>query len=216
MRRVISRALLAIALGASASVAAQAATPASESDRAVMADYLIDMMPLHTIFAQLMKSNDGELKGQLDDAQLECFQQQVSRPALLARKRREVDAFAEQDPANFAASLTLLRDGAGETVKRLGQASVGAALQHDGETDADQAIAQAAASTFDVSKMEPDQLIAFMSFAYGSPYRRLRELSGYGEFTDAGSEAASPVETMLDAMAIEIAGTCGIPAEFFE
>ena len=64
--------------------------------------------------------------------------------------------------------------------------------------------------------MAPDQLVSFMTFAYGSQYRRLRELSGYGEFTDQDADQPSTSDVQLEAMAAEISDACGIPPKFFE
>lgn len=55
-----------------------------------------------------------------------------------------------------------------------------------------------------------------MTFAYGSQYRRLRELSGYGEFTDQDADQPSTSDVQLEAMAAEISDACGIPPKFFE
>lgn len=186
---------------AGAATAAPAAVDAAARER--MTEYLVDMFPIHRIFAQLLEKDPKALEAELDDRQRTCFGQQVARPAFVARKRRAVDAYADEAPEEFQAALKLLDDGAGDAMKELGGFSIDNALAGDGEG-------------FDPGAMAPDRLVSFMTFAYGSPYRRLRDLSGYGEFTDQDENQPSTSELQLEALAAEISDACGIPPKFFE
>lgn len=207
-------AALLLSTAALASPAALDAKPAiDEPTRVRMTDYLVDMMPLHRIFAQLIDANGAELEQQLQPGQASCFRQQVARPAFVQRKRKQVDVFASEDPDNFRASMDVLDNGAGELMKRLGAQSIQASLATDGDAVA---VAEAVAPEFDPATAPPDQLVAFTTFAYGSAYERLRRLSGYGEFVTTGDDVPMPFEAMFAEMAEEISNTCGIPAEFFE
>ncbi|MGN6225677.1 hypothetical protein [Pseudoxanthomonas sp.] len=203
MSRTRLRLLLAATLLAStgAAIAAPASVDAKARER--MTEYLVDMFPIHRIFAQLMEKDPKALEAELDDRQRACFGQQVARPAFVARKRRAVDAYADEAPEEFQAALKLLDDGAGDAMKELGRFSIDNALSGEGEG-------------FDPNSMPPDRLVSFMTFAYGSPYRRLRELSGYGEFTGQNENQPSASDLQLAAMATEISDACGIPPKFFE
>ncbi|MGN7831390.1 hypothetical protein ACTJI2_07225 [Pseudoxanthomonas sp. 22568] len=203
MSRVRLRLLLAAGLLASAGTAAAAPATVDAVARERMTEYLVDMFPIHRIFAQLMEKDPKALEAELDGKQRACFSQQVARPAFVARKRRAVDAYADQAPDEFQAALKLLDEGAGDTMKELGGFSIDNALAGEGQG-------------FDPSSMPPDRLVSFMTFAYGSQYRRLRELSGYGEFTDQDEDQPSASDAQLAAMATEISDACGIPPKFFE
>ncbi|MGX5731242.1 hypothetical protein ACWKWK_11990 [Pseudoxanthomonas beigongshangi] len=203
MSRTRLRLLLAAALlaGIGATSAAPVSVDAKARER--MTDYLVDMFPIHRIFAQLMEKDPKALEAELDGKQRACFGQQVARPAFVARKRRAVDAYADEAPDEFLAALKLLDDGAGDAMKELGGFSIDNAVSGEGEG-------------FDPNGMAPDRLVSFMTFAYGSPYRRLRELSGYGEFTGQDEEQPSASDLQLAALATEISDACGIPPKFFE
>ena len=198
MRHLLAAALLACAGSASAEPATVDAAA-----RGRMAEYLVDMFPIHRIFSHLMEKDPEALKAELDEKQRACFSQQVNRTAFVARKRRAADAFADEAPEEFLASLKLLDDGAGEAMKRLGGQSI-------------DNVVTGTPGGLDPSAMAPDQLVSFMTFAYGSQYRRLRELSGYGEFTDQDADQPSTSDVQLEAMAAEISDACGIPPKFFE
>lgn len=215
MKRIRLRGIVAaVLLAASAHAVAVPATRVDDAQRTQMTDYLVEMFPLHLIFEQMMVLKASELREDLDESQIGCIRGKVSRPAFLARKRREVDAFADEAPQDFQNALALLDSGAGEMMKRLGQYSVLSAI--GAESDGKVKDKGKAAEEFDIASQPPDQLVAFMTFAYGSPYKRLRSLSGYGEFTDASEDQPTPVERQIDAMAAEIASACVIPEKFFE
>ena len=197
------RLLLAAGLLASAGAVTAAPATIDVGARERMTEYLVDMFPIHRIFAQLMEKDPQALEVELDGKQIACFNQQVARPAFVARKRRAVDAYADEVPDEFHAALKLLDEGAGDAMKELGGFSIDNALSGDGHG-------------FDPSGMAPDRLVSFMTFAYGSPYRRLRELSGYGEFTGQDEDQPSASDLQLTALASEISDACGIPPKFFE
>ena len=168
-----------------------------------MTGYLVNMLPMHTIFASVLA--EDSLKEELNAKQEACFRKQLTREALVARKRREVEDFAKREPKRFDAGLALLDEGAGEVVTKLGQASFSDAANG---TDSVEKI--------DMASLPPDHLVSFMTFAYASEHRTLRALSGYGEFNEEKEQGPSEVERMLTAMSVEIGAACDIPKSFFD
>jgi hypothetical protein len=168
-----------------------------------MTTYLVNMLPMHTIFASVLA--EDSLKEELNAKQEACFRKQLTREALVARKRREVEAFAKREPKRFDAGLALLDEGAGEVVTKLGQASFADAAEGSDTVD-----------KIDMASLPPDHLVSFMTFAYASEHRELRALSGYGEFNEEKTQGPSEVERMLDAMSVEIGTACDIPKSFFD
>jgi hypothetical protein len=206
LRCLVSGLLMAVAAHALAAPVERV----DEAQRQQMTEYLVDMLPVHRIFEELLILKAPEIREGLDEPQVACMAERLSRPAFVVRKRQQVDAYADEAPQEFVGALALLESGAADVLKRLGLSSISSSLASD---DAE---AGAVAAQFNILSEPPDQVVAFMTFAYGSPYQRLRQLSGYGDFTGAASAAPTPAEQQIDAMAAEIAGACAIPEKFFE
>ena len=168
-----------------------------------MTRYLVDMLPMHTIFQSVLA--EDSLKEELNAKQDACFRKQLTREALVARKRREVEDFAKREPQRFDSGLALLDEGAGDVVTKLGQASFSDAANGTDNVE-----------KFDMASLPPDHLVSFMTFAYASEHRALRALSGYGEFNEEKKQGPSEVERMLEAMSVEIGSACDIPKSFFD
>lgn len=208
MSHLLMRALLAVsfsalslvapAVSAADEAASAAAAPASNSaDIDRMTRHLMTMLPIDRIFAAALVKHGDALKRDLKPDQEACLRREVGPEALNARKRVEVLRFAEAHPTAFSDGLKVLDDGAAVLVAKIVEGTMG------GEE-------------YDLEKADPDDIAAFMVFAFDNDHADLRTLAGYGEFFGPDSGPESTIEPMMDALAADISKICAIPPEFFE
>ena len=161
-----------------------------------MTAHLMKMMPIDRFFEQVIESNRTELKSQLDAAQYACMMRELSQDALTARKRGEVQRFAETHPDAFVSGLKVLDDGAADLIAKTVESSI-------------------TGVEFDMTKADGDAVIAFVTFAFDEKLADLRTVSGFGDLNAANGSSRS-TEAMMNALAADLSKTCAIPAEFFE
>lgn len=177
------------------STVSQLAQPdAASIDR--MTAHAMKMMPIDRMFETVIASYQAELKSELDATQYACMMRELSQDALTARKRGEVQGFAQSNPEAFVSGLKLLDDGAADLVAKTVEAGL-------------------SGTEFDMKQADGDAVIAFVTFAFDDQLTDLRTITGFGDLNDPNG-ASQSTEKMMNALAADLSKTCAIPVEFFE
>ncbi|MBP6748154.1 MAG: hypothetical protein KA144_00835 [Xanthomonadaceae bacterium] len=161
-----------------------------------MTAHAMKMMPIDRMFETVIASNNEELKSELDATQYACMMRELGQDALTARKRGEVQRFAQTNPEAFVSGLKLLDDGAADLVAKTVEAGLSGA-------------------EFDMKQADGDAVIAFVTFAFDDQLTDLRTITGFGDLNDPNG-ASQSTEKMMNALAADLSKTCAIPVEFFE
>lgn len=177
-----------------------------------MADLLVELVPIGTIFESLAKDDPKwpmqEKPDAVDAKQLACLRGELSASGHRRAKRKEVDAYAETNPSRVSEDIKVMEEGAAFLMGKLMLA--GAEQERTGKPVSEEQI---------MSQATPEQLAAFMSFMTHPDYVGLRRLAGVGnafdtqksaeENEEAGQQVGESLATkvMLNAMS-----ACEIPA----